>query len=136
MSCGIAAEGARQAGTGRPFPLPAQALDQATGYLLAAGVCESLATGLRTGAAGHVRASLAGVANLLMRLPETTLMIDPPHWPADVYEDGKTEWGPVRRIRCPGLIRGLTPAWSIAPGSPGRAAARWESTTPRRGDRR
>jgi hypothetical protein len=133
MSCGIAAEGAKHAGTDRPTPLPAQALDQATGYLLAAGVCESLANRLRAGTTNHVRASLVGVANMLMRLPEHSLLIVPPHWPGDVYEDGATEWGPVRRIRCPGVISGLTPAWSIAPGSLCRADARWETTTPKAG---
>ena len=38
MSCGIADAGMRQPGRDRPTPLPVQALDHATGYLLAAAV--------------------------------------------------------------------------------------------------
>lgn len=65
MSTGIAATGASAAGTDRPVPLPAQALDHATGYLLAAGICRALAGGT----ARLVRASLLGTANLLTDLP-------------------------------------------------------------------
>jgi crotonobetainyl-CoA:carnitine CoA-transferase CaiB-like acyl-CoA transferase len=36
MSAGIAEAGMRKEGVERPFPLPVQALDQATGYLMAA----------------------------------------------------------------------------------------------------
>ena len=44
MSCGIAAAGALAAGVDRPVPLPAQALDHGTGYLLAAGVMVARST--------------------------------------------------------------------------------------------
>ncbi len=43
MSCGIAWRGRDVAGTNRPSPLSAQALDHATGYLCAASACRGLA---------------------------------------------------------------------------------------------
>src|SRR5262249_13189705 len=43
MSAGIAAEGMRAYGKDRPTPLPVQALDHATGYLLAAAALRGLA---------------------------------------------------------------------------------------------
>ena len=43
MSTGIAAHGMAMAGVDRPRPLPVQALDHATGYLMAAAVLYGLA---------------------------------------------------------------------------------------------
>ncbi len=42
MSCGIAAAGMVRAGADRPVPLPVQALDHATGHLMAAAVLHGL----------------------------------------------------------------------------------------------
>jgi crotonobetainyl-CoA:carnitine CoA-transferase CaiB-like acyl-CoA transferase len=50
MSAGIADEGMRRFGKDRPTPLPVQALDHATGYLVAAAVVRGLTTRLATGA--------------------------------------------------------------------------------------
>lgn len=125
MSCGIAAKGGRQSGTDRPVPLPAQALDYATGYLLAAGVCRGLARKLRDDATSQVRASLVGVANLLTSLPGPSLEIDAPHWPPEVFEVAATAWGNVRRVRCPTAVSGVRTR-SIPAGPLGRHAARWE----------
>ena len=69
MSCGIAAAGGLAAGVDRPVPLPAQALDHGTGYLLAAAVARALDVRLRTGAGADITASLLGTANLLLTLP-------------------------------------------------------------------
>src|SRR5690606_12695692 len=70
MSSGICAAGAAAAGTDRPTPLPAQALDHGTGYLLAAAVCRALATSVESGGATEIRASLVGAANVLWSLPD------------------------------------------------------------------
>src|SRR5262249_7162726 len=43
MSLGIADAGQRATASPRPFPLPAQALDHATGYFIAAAACRGLA---------------------------------------------------------------------------------------------
>ncbi len=65
MSTGIAAAGAAAAGTDRPTPLPAQALDHGVGHLLAAATCRALTRRVQTGAAADVRGSLVGAANVL-----------------------------------------------------------------------
>ena len=72
MSCGIAAAGALAAGRDEPFPLPVQALDHATGYLLAAEVGRALTRRLTRSAVSRIRASLIGTANLLWSLPRPT----------------------------------------------------------------
>lgn len=52
---------------GRPGALPAQALDHATGYLLAAGVMAALRQRADTGGSWRVRAHLARTAHWLLR---------------------------------------------------------------------
>jgi hypothetical protein len=125
MSCGIAAEGAHRTGAGRPVPLPAQALDHATGHLLAAGVCEGLARRLRDGTVTGVRASLVGAANLLMPLVDPDPGAGLPEWPASIFETAPTAWGAVRRVRCPGAIAGLRPTWAAPAGPLGGDAPSW-----------
>ncbi len=62
MSCGIAEAGMQWAERDVPVPLPVQALDHATGYLMAAAVIRMLAGN----GALHARLSLARTAGLLM----------------------------------------------------------------------
>jgi crotonobetainyl-CoA:carnitine CoA-transferase CaiB-like acyl-CoA transferase len=63
-ACGIATtEGSED----QPGVLPAQALDHATGYLIAAGVLRALAERERGGVATHLRFALAATAAELMR---------------------------------------------------------------------
>jgi crotonobetainyl-CoA:carnitine CoA-transferase CaiB-like acyl-CoA transferase len=56
---GFNASEAEAAGTELPKPLPAQALDHASGYLMAAGAMTALASRAREGGSWHVRVSLA-----------------------------------------------------------------------------
>lgn len=56
---GIAWEGGQAAGVDGPKPLPAQALDHATGYLAAFGAMMALARRAEEGGSWHVRVSLA-----------------------------------------------------------------------------
>ena len=53
MSAGIAAEGMRRFGADRPRPLPVQALDQATGYIMAAAATAGLTRRMTTGCRLH-----------------------------------------------------------------------------------
>ena len=131
MSSGIAARGAEATGADRPFPLPAQALDHATGYLLAAGICRALAERV-SGSVATVRVSLARTAALLVGLGEGgDLSIGLPA-AADLepwMETVPTAWGPLRRIRHPGSIAG----WPfVAPVEPGPLGAHEPSWNPRR----
>jgi crotonobetainyl-CoA:carnitine CoA-transferase CaiB-like acyl-CoA transferase len=56
---GFNAAEAEAAGVEQPRPLPAQALDHASGYLMAAGAMTALARRAREGGSWHVRVSLA-----------------------------------------------------------------------------
>src|SRR5690606_35019655 len=59
MSSGIADAGMRAAAAERPTPLPVQALDQATGYLMAAAVIAGLRDRIEHGTGSTARLSLA-----------------------------------------------------------------------------
>jgi crotonobetainyl-CoA:carnitine CoA-transferase CaiB-like acyl-CoA transferase len=117
MSAGIAAIGAN----GRPSPLPAQALDHATGYLLAAATCRALVDGR-----SEVRLSLARVARLLVDLGTDG---DPRRSTAD--DSGEflqridSAWGKLAVVRIPGSIEGFAPPELLAPGPLGRDAPRF-----------
>lgn len=67
MGCGIAEHGMRWNGSDKPTPLPVQALDHATGYLMAASVLEGLRQRLETGTGRQARLSLARSALLLQQ---------------------------------------------------------------------
>jgi CoA-transferase family III len=124
MSCGIAAAG----GGGRPVPLPVQALDHATGYLLATAVGRALTARLTHGVAGRVRASLTGTANLLWSFPRPAAPGDltpRPRRDEIPLVDTETAWGPARRAPFPGEIRGVTPELRVEAGPLGRHDAAW-----------
>lgn len=108
MSSGIAAEGRRRYGTDRPKPLPVQALDHATGYLMAAAVVRGLTRRLTEGKGSITRTSLARTAALLTSAPiaerneafaeESTADLN-----AAVEQ---TSWGPARRMKPPVVVEG------------------------------
>ncbi|MBT9385139.1 CoA transferase [Pseudooceanicola sp. CBS1P-1] len=130
MSTGIAAEGMRRRGADRPVPLPVQALDHATGYLMAAAVLRVLR---RRGATGEIlsaRLSLARTAALLIsagtRDPQG---IPPEPLPRDFAPQTEaTGWGPAHRIRFPLRIPGQPVRWRHPAGPLRSDPARW---TPR-----
>lgn len=131
MSSGIAEAGQRWAGSERPVPLPVQALDHATGYLMAAAVVRGLVLRRDQGLAVTARLSLARTAWLLIDAGEAAL---DPGIAAETEEDlsptiERTDWGPARRLRLPVGIG--TDGASFA--SPARALrsgpARWTGRT-------
>jgi CoA transferase family III len=125
MSCGIAEAGARAAGGDKPVPLPVQALDHATGYLLAAAVGRALTRRLTTARPSSVRASLIGTASFLWSLPCPQGQPSSPG-PADFpLEDASTAWGPARRVPPPGQIAGAPARWTVDAGPLGRHAPAW-----------
>lgn len=125
MSCGIAAAGAAESGRDEPVPLPVQALDHATGYLLAAAIGRALTRRLTQSVAGRIRASLVGTANLLWSLGASGEM--PPKPGPEDFEliDTVTEWGPARRVPPPATIEGVTAGWRVPAGPLGRHPAAW-----------
>ncbi len=126
MSGGIAEAGMRVFARDRPTPLPVQALDHATGYLMAAVAIRGL-TARSTQHRGTVaRMSLARTAALLTGLaldgsgdlaPESADDV------ADAVEP--TAWGPARRLRPPCAIAGAPMAWDRPAAALGSAPARW-----------
>ena len=132
MSCGIAWRGgevvAADGGGQAPRPLPVQALDHATGYLLAAGVCRGLTRWISERRSSSVQLSLARVARALMELGDDGDIHAPKLAPSAYeasFELADTQFGRVRRVRCPGSIAGFTAAWTRAPGALGCDDARW-----------
>ena len=125
MSCGIAAFGAEAAGGNKPVPLPVQALDHATGYLLAAAVGRALTRRLMDSVASRVRASLIGTANLLWSLPRPDSQPDRPRRAGIPLVDTITAWGPARRVALAGEISGAPAELRIEAGPLGRDEPVW-----------
>jgi hypothetical protein len=117
MSTGIAHPG----NDGHPKPLPAQALDHGTGYLIAAAACRGLTDGRAS-----ARLSLARTARLLIELGTDGDPIAPGLADIDMLlECSDTTWGPVRHVPCPGRIEGLEAQWRERAGPLGRHPPRW-----------
>ena len=66
ISSGIADAGKAWQQADKPVPLPLQALDHATGYLMAASAIQALGERLKSGCGGSARLSLARTATLLV----------------------------------------------------------------------
>jgi len=129
MSMGIAHAGQQLAASDKPKPLPVQALDHATGYLLATAALRGLHTRLNTGRGSIVRASLARTGALLMQTlntsgePKQPLA---PETPADLATTREqTFWGPACRVRWPVHVTGVDVRWEIPAGPLGSSEAAW-----------
>ncbi|SDC62571.1 CoA-transferase family III [Sanguibacter gelidistatuariae] len=109
MSTGIAEAGMRLLGRDKPTPLPVQALDHATGYLMAHAAIRALAGRLRTGRGSSAALSLARTAGLLTQ--NGTSELGPPIRSEDEHDIARafehTSWGPARRLRAPVAIDGV-----------------------------
>ena len=127
MSCGIADHGMQASGAGKPVPLPVQALDHATGYLMAAAVVRGLIVKATQQRATRARLSLARTAALLMAAPGDIGAQQLAPIAADDYapELEHTDWGPARRLRAPAVIDGMALAWPRGASDLGSAPARW-----------
>ena len=103
-----------------------QALDHATGYMMAAAAVRGLTGRLSTGAGCTIRASLAGTAALLTGLPPGDAGPLAPEAPGDFAEATEdTPWGPALRVRPPVEVEGAPMRWR-RPATPlGSAAAAW-----------
>lgn len=118
MSSGIAAEGMRRKGANHPVPLPVQALDHATGYLMAATVLRAVQVRNQTGRIMSARLSLARTAALLVSegqhnfrgryIHETSQEVD--------RSAELTSWGPARRLRFPVQLDSIGPTWRYPAG--------------------
>ena len=129
MSAGIAEAGMRIQGKSVPTPLPVQALDHATGYLLAAAVLRGLGRRLDNGSGSSTRASLARTAAMLMQhsLPQRRESAGLPEAQPDDFASDieRTPWGPMRRLLPPCAIAGTLMHWTIPAGNLGDSAPAW-----------
>ncbi len=126
MSSGIAEAGMRRFNRDAPTPLPVQALDHATGYIMAAAAIRGLTARAANGAGSAFRASLARTAALLVAMaPGASGDLAPEG--ADDLADGveATAWGPARRLKPPCRIEGTALQWDQPATALGSAPAVW-----------
>lgn len=124
MSTGIAHRGMTWQNSDGPVPLPVQALDFATGYLMAAAVLRALRVRWETGEGLSARLSLARTSALLASVPADNDGLDLPPITDEDLSAGveNTDWGPARRIRFPADI---PMAWSAPARRLHSDPARW-----------
>lgn len=130
MSMGIADAGQRLTQADKPVPLPVQALDHATGYLMATAALRALEQRWRHGHGARVRASLARTGALLMTAPRDPAAPPAPPVKESPQEDWAPEveptaWGPARRLRWPLTVAGVQPHWQHPAGPLGSTEATW-----------
>jgi len=125
MSTGIAHAAMQRLGRDRPTPLPAQALDHATGYLMAAAVQHGLQRRMETGEGSETRASLARTAALLTSRGVHDLNAGfAAEGPDDLApETEHTTWGPARRLKPLLQIAGAPLHWTLPAGPLGSSNA-------------
>ncbi|WP_064119126.1 CoA transferase [Pseudomonas fluorescens] len=126
MSSGIAEAGQRWQQVDKPTPLPVQALDHATGYLMAASALRLLSERLRNGRGSSARLSLARTANLLIEHgPGTNEALRA----EDEQDQGllieQTPWGPAHRLQVPVKISGTPIQWALPATELGSHQPQW-----------
>jgi crotonobetainyl-CoA:carnitine CoA-transferase CaiB-like acyl-CoA transferase len=127
MSTGIAERGRTWAGSDKPTPLPFQALDQATGYLMAAAAIRGLASRMATGRGSRSRCSLARTAQLLTDRAATSSDGEDLNLDEAPTDDGieQTSWGPAKRVAPPVVIDGVEMFWDLPATALGSSAPAW-----------
>lgn len=129
MSAGIADTGRHWVGAEKPTPLPVQALDHATGYLMAAAVLSALKLAANGQPIGTARLSLARTAEQLAELApqpadavaEITTAEDADFSPAPE----QSSWGPGLRLLPPLTVGSARMLWDHPATSCGTAPVRW-----------
>ncbi len=120
---------AEAAGTDRPKELPAQALDHASGYLMAFGAMMALVRKEREGGSWHVRVSLAQTGHWLTglgRLPGGFDCHDPKHADVgDLLEEADTPFGRLTFVRHAARLSETPPRWERPPVPLGTHAPVW-----------
>jgi hypothetical protein len=129
MSTGIAEAGMRRFGKDRPTPLPVQALDHATGYMMAAAAVTGLARRRVDGVGSTALVSLARTADLLMKAgPQGTLQPVAEPCQSDFQaEHEATAWGPGFRLKPPISIEGTPMSWKHPATQLGSSPPIWQA---------
>jgi crotonobetainyl-CoA:carnitine CoA-transferase CaiB-like acyl-CoA transferase len=129
MSVGIAGAGMKWKHADRPTPLPVQALDHATGYMMAAAVIRALIMRQKGERVATARLSLARAAKLLVDMQEEG---EESEWAERTETDlspwvEQTAWGPARRLFPPAKIADAPMAWDRAASHLGSAEPVWSA---------
>ena len=127
MSSGIAQAGMHWKQADKPVPLPVQALDHGTGYLMAAAAIRALTERLHSGLGGSARLSLARTAKLLLE-PGTVNGTEP--LSATAAQDWnpvleQTSWGLAQRLLSPLKIGAVPLQWALAATKLGTHPPQW-----------
>ena len=128
MSTGIAAAGMIWRCADKPVPLPVQALDHATGYMIAAAAVRGLNLRLSEGRATSARLSLARTAALLTAVPRDEGPEPKSLSSADADYSAAieaTDWGTAHRALPPVSVTGVPMAWTRPASRLGSAPAAW-----------
>lgn len=129
FSSGIAAIGREWRGGDAPMSLPVQALDQATGYLMAAAVLRGVTARLRCEPASSYRLSLARTAEMLFRHGSAAPGGDLGPETDDDLAPGVelTSWGPARPLRPPVEVATAAMWFGIPAVDLGSSRPEWRS---------
>lgn len=127
MSSGIAHMGMLWSGKDKPTPLPVQALDHATGYLLAASAITGLIGRLMDGSTMTAKLSLARTAHLLAshRGSGDSTPLSPETRDDLAPSIEQTGWGPAQRLRFPVSIAGTPARWDLPSGPLRSSTPEW-----------
>lgn len=127
MSCGIADAGMAWAVAKKPTPLPVQALDHATGFLMAATAIKAVADLARNGTTTSARLSLARTAELLITHEQN---IEGDFCEASINDFNEireeTPWGPAHRLRSPLRVGDVTLRWDRPACELGSSIPKWQ----------
>ena len=127
MSAGIADYGMKRAGAQKPVPLPVQALDHATGYLMAATAIRGVTSRLTRGKVSTARLSLARTAKLVMDHPAESEEVPlAPDTDADRLPQAElTDWGRAQRLVPPVQISNAPMQWDFPARKLGSGEPEW-----------
>lgn len=128
FSSGIAAAGMAWKQSDVPVSLPVQALDHATGYLLAAAAIRGLLSHRIGAGPCRARLSLARTARLLAEHKGDPHdgTFDPADEADFVDLHEQTAWGPALRLRPPLTVELAPMGWTSAATQLGSSDARWQ----------
>jgi crotonobetainyl-CoA:carnitine CoA-transferase CaiB-like acyl-CoA transferase len=122
-------------GEAKPRPLPCQALDHASGYLLAFGAMAALLRRAEEGGSWLVRVSLAGTGEWIKRLGRLEAGLSAPglasHDIAAALEESDSGFGRMRATRHAARLSATPPRWDLPAMPLGSHAPEWRESRSR-----
>ncbi|KAK3673239.1 hypothetical protein LTR78_006784 [Recurvomyces mirabilis] len=115
-------------------PLPAQALDHASGYFLATGIACAVYKRAKEGGSWRIDVSLAGTMHYLRSLGQIMPSIqtgahgippDDSDVPDIYFEEQQSGFGKMRALRHSATVEGAKPGWDHMPKTLGSDEPRW-----------